>query len=354
MKTVIKWSGLLVLLALLGGGYFLYQRYQSFLAVPVMLTDAQLVFEVKPGANIRQVARQLVAEQVLPPSSGPLRTEWLLELHARRLGLAGKLKAGEYELGPGMLPESVLRRLSSGKTLQYGISFIEGRTFRDYVTVVKDTPSVVQTLSDADYADLMQVLGAPTGMLPEGWFLADTYHFPRNTTDREVWQRSYKAMQDYLQQAWEGRDPTPYLKTPYEALILASIVEKETGIADERPLIARVFLNRLARGMLLQTDPTVIYGMGAAYDGNIRKVDLRRDTPYNTYTRKGLPPTPIAMPGKAAIDAVMHPVASSSLYFVATGLGDGRHYFSDSYKEHRQAVIKYQLNGNSSRYQGDR
>ncbi|HPE60725.1 MAG TPA: endolytic transglycosylase MltG [Thiolinea sp.] len=354
MKTVLKWSVLLILLVLLGGGFFLYQRYQSFLSHPVMLADAPVVFEVKPGTNIRQVARQLVAEQVLPPSSGLLRTEWLLELHARRLGLASKLKAGEYELGPGMLPESVLRRLSSGKTLQYTVSFIDGRTFRDYVAVVKDAPRIVQTLNDADYASLMQKLGAPADMSPEGWFLADTYHFPRNTTDLEVWQRSYGAMQDHLQQAWEGRTPSPYIKTPYEALILASIVEKETGIADERPLIARVFLNRLEKGMRLQTDPTVIYGMGETYDGNIRKVDLRRDTPYNTYTRKGLPPTPIAMPGKAAIDAVMHPVDGSSLYFVATGLGDGRHYFSDTYQEHRKAVIKYQLNGNSSRYQGDR
>jgi UPF0755 protein len=178
------------------------------------------------------------------------------------------------------------------------------------------------------------------GQHPEGRFLADTYHFPRHTTDLDFLERAYNAMQQALQADWDARDENLPLANPDEALILASIVEKETGVAEERAQIAGVFIRRLQRGMKLQTDPTVIYGMGESFDGNIRRSDLTRDTPYNTYTRKGLPPTPIATPGRAAIKAVMHPADGSALFFVASG--GGRHYFSDTLKEHNLAVDKFQ------------
>ncbi|MCL4170588.1 UNVERIFIED_CONTAM: hypothetical protein GTU68_027824, partial [Idotea baltica] len=187
-----------------------------------------------------------------------------------------------------MVADDLLERFSSGKTIQYQISFIEGRSFKEIISSVKSHPDLVQTLTDEDYANLMDKLGAPEGTYPEGWFFPDTYNFPKGTTDLEVLQRSYNTMVKALADAWDNSETrSPHLKTPYDALILASIVEKETGVPDERPLIAQVFLSRLEKGMLLQTDPTVIYGMGDSYKGNIRKKDLRTDTPYNTYTRKG-------------------------------------------------------------------
>jgi UPF0755 protein len=257
--------------------------------------------------------------------------------------LADKLKAGEYKLEAEMRPDDLLKHFVSGKTLQYSLSLIEGKTFKDLKALIRQHPNLEQTLTDADYASIMEKLGAPAGTHPEGWFYPDTYLFPRKTTDLEFLRRSYQDMQRYLQQAWDNREPNPYLKTPYDALILASIVEKETGLPQERPLVASVFLNRLEKKMLLQTDPTVIYGIGDKYDGNIRKVDLQTDTPYNTYTRAGLPPTPIAMPGKAAIDAVMHPATSAMFYFVATTPG-GASKFSATLEEHNQAVREYILN----------
>lgn len=344
-----------ILLVLMGaGGVYGYQQYQSFLAKPVLLVDETASFNVESGSNIRKVAKQLTQRNILPPSGIPyVKPEWLFIAHARLTKQASKIKAGEYALEPGMTADELLVRFTSGKTIQYQISFIEGRSFKDIISSVQTHPDLVQTLTAEDYAQLMIKLGAPEGTHPEGWFFPDTYHFPKGTTDLQVLQRSYDTMVKTLTAAWEEYDGgSPHLKTPYDALILASIVEKETGVADERPLIAQVFLSRLKKGMLLQTDPTVIYGMGDSYDGNIRKKDLRTDTPYNTYTRKGLPPTPIATPGKAALDAVFNPQQTDALYFVATGLGDGRHYFSKTYKEHRKAVIKYQLNGKASRYQG--
>ena len=352
MKRVFLTLGLVCLLSIAAGAYLLWNQYESFLSTPLNITE-ETNFELKPGSNIRQVARQLSAAGILPDSK-PLQADLLLVAHARFVKKASKIKAGEYVLSSGLLPDQLLDLFVSGKTLQYQIGFIEGRSFKEIVKTIKSHPHLEQTLSDEDYAGLMDKLGAPAGTKPEGWFFPDTYNFPRGTTDFEVLKRSYETMQAYLQEAWEKRTPNPYLKTPYEALTLASIVEKETGVPEERPLIAGVFLNRLKKGMLLQTDPTVIYGMGDSYKGNIRKKDLRKDTPYNTYTRKGLPPTPIATPGKAAIDAVFNPEESEMIFFVATGNGDGKHFFSKTYKEHRKAVIKYQLNGKKSRYQGDK
>lgn len=335
MKLIFKLLGFLLVTAVVTVSFLLWQQYDEFLRTPVNVTADNAVFEVKPGSNIRQVASQLQANKLISH-------DLLFFAHARLSDAANKLKAGEYQLEAGMKPDDVLKKITSGQVLQYQLGIIEGKTFKDILADMRKHPNIQPTLSEADYQNLMQTLGAGQGMQPEGWFFPDTYNFPRKTTDLEFLQRSHQAMQTYLQQAWEKRVPNPHIKTPYEALILASIVEKETGLPEERPLVARVFLNRLEKGMMLQTDPTVIYGMGDKYDGNIRKTDLQTDTPYNTYTRTGLPPTPIATPSKAAIDAVMHPADSNALYFVATAPGAASH-FSTTLDEHNRAVQQYIL-----------
>ncbi|HPY40724.1 MAG TPA: endolytic transglycosylase MltG, partial [Thiolinea sp.] len=315
-----------------------------------VVANPPTTFEVKPGSNIRQVTQQLVEANLLPNNT-LIPAEYLFLAQARLTDNAGKLKAGEYALDPSMTPGDLLSRLASGKTLQYQLGIIEGHTFKEIAKAVQANPNIKQTLSPDDYKNIMPKLGGAIGESAEGWFYPDTYNFPRGSTDIEVLKRSHQAMQDYLMKAWEQREPNALIKTPYQALILASLVEKETGMSDERPMIARAFLTRLEKNMLLQTDPAVIYGIGDAYDGNIRKKDLETDTPWNTYTRTGLPPTPIATPSKAAIDAVMHPAKTNYLYFVATGTGNGRHFFSETYEEHRKAVNQYLAN-DKKRQQG--
>jgi UPF0755 protein len=257
----------------------------------------------------------------------------------RELDAARSLKIGEYTLVQGMTPRSLLEQVTDGQVIQYSLTVIEGHTFREMLARIASHTVIENTLEGLDDGEIMTRLGHP-GKHPEGRFLPDTYYFPRSTTDLAFLERAYKAMTDQLQQAWEERQEGLPFKSSEEALILASIVEKETGQAEERPVIAGVFVRRLQKGMKLQTDPTVIYGMGASFDGNIRLRDLRKDTPYNTYTRSGLPPTPIALPGADAIHAVLHPAAGNSLYFVA--MGEGRHYFSSTLKQHNLAVDKFQ------------
>ncbi|MFI0399182.1 MAG: endolytic transglycosylase MltG [Thiolinea sp.] len=351
MRFVLKIVlGLILILGVMAATA--YQQYQSFLQQSINLTAHQpATFEVKAGSNIRQVTQQLIAADLLPKSN-LIPAEYLFLAHARLTEQASKLKAGEYALEVGMKPTDLLARLASGKTLQYQLGIIEGHTFKEIAKAVQANPNIKQTLTAADYNNLMPKLGGAIGESTEGWFYPDTYNFPRGSSDVEVLKRSYQAMYDYLMEAWEQREPHPLIKTPYQALVLASLVEKETGTPEERPMIARVFLTRLEKKMLLQTDPAVIYGMGDAYDGNIRKKDLETDTPWNTYTRAGLPPTPIATPSKAAIDAVMHPVQTNYLYFVATGTGDGRHFFSETYEQHRKAVTQY-LENDKKRQQGN-
>jgi UPF0755 protein len=249
------------------------------------------------------------------------------------------LQAGEYILQQGLTPRTLLEQLVDGKVNQYELTLIEGHTFREMLQRIQDDPVLIHTLGDETDAGIMEQLEHP-GQHHEGRFLPDTYYFARGTTDIDFLQRAWQAMNSALQTAWEKRSEGLPFDTPDEALVLASIVEKETGVATERPIIAGVFVRRLQKGMLLQTDPTVIYGLGETFDGNLRLRDLRSDTPYNTYTRKGLPPTPIAMPGVDAIHAVLHPAKGNSLYFVA--MGEGRHYFSDTLKQHNLAVDKFQ------------
>lgn len=351
MKLVIKLLGLGIISLMAAAAFVGYYQYEQFRKTPLNITEQNALLDVAPGTNVRRLARQLQQDNILLPHAY-LSNDLVFAVHARLTEKASKIKAGQYQLEAGMTPDALLDLLVSGKTVQYQLAIIEGHTFKELIRKIKQHPNLEQTLSDGDYAAIMTRLGAEGTMHPEGWFYPDTYSFPAKTTDLAFLERSYKAMTDYLQQAWEARVPHPGIKTPYEALIMASIVEKETGVPEERPLIARVFLNRLEKGMLLQTDPTIIYGLGDDFDGNLTKKHLKQDQPYNSYTRKGLPPTPIATPSKAAIDAVFHPVDSDALYFVADG--SGGHYFSKTYREHRKAVIKYQLRGNASRYQGDK
>lgn len=341
--NIAKISFLALFLLFATSGFAAWQYYDHFRASPIKLHTEEQIFTIESGSSISQVANRLEEQ-------GIISNAMLFKALARLTKQAHKIKAGEFELKADMTSESLLAHFVSGKTVQYQFSLVEGHTYKSLIKKIKQSPSLIQTLSDEDYASIMQKLGSNQAN-PEGWFYPDTYNFPRNTTDVDFLKRAHGNMQDLLAEEWQKREPNPHIKTPYEALILASIVEKETGIAEERPLIAGVFLNRLAKGMKLQTDPTVIYGMGDRYAGNIRKADLKRDTPYNTYTRTGLPPTPIATPSVEAIRAVLHPQKTDALFFVAKG--GGAHHFSKTYAEHRQAVVKYLLNGDARRYQGD-
>jgi len=343
MKTVLSTLFLLLLLSAAGIGGFGFLQYQKF-SKQTVGENAPDSFEIKKGSNIKRVAADL-------ESAGIIKPAWQFQLLAKVKKQENKIKAGEFSIEPGMTAEAVLDRFVSGRTISFNSSIVEGFQFRELVKKIKSDPNLVQTLSDADYADIMNKIGSKHKN-PEGWFFPDTYNYPSGTTDLDFLKRSHQAMQDYLNEQWEQRDKSVPLKTPYEALILASIVEKETGVPEERPLIAQVFHNRLKKGMMLQTDPTIIYGMGERFKGNIRKSDLRRDNPYNTYKRTGLTPTPIATPSAEAIKAVLHPEPSKAFYFVARG--DGTSHFSKTYREHRKAVIKYQLGGNSKKYTGDK
>lgn len=296
-----------------------------------------LEYTVPQGASIRKVSEELV-ERI------SLQRPLYLQLYARLNGSATKIQAGEYSLDPQMTPLQLLKVLTSGKVKQYSITLIEGWTFKQLMIAVSASEHLDHQLTSDKPIDVMTALGY-SDLHPEGQFLPDTYFFPKGTTDIDFLQRAQKVMQQQLDQAWEGRELSLPLATRYDALILASIVERETAVPSERPEIAGVFVERLRKGMRLQTDPTVIYGMGENYHGNIRYRDLRKDTPYNTYTRAGLPPTPIAMPSLAAIEAVLHPNTTGALYFVARG--DGSHKFSETLEQHNKAVVKYQLKGNT-------
>ncbi len=295
-------------------------------------------FTVQPGSSLKTVSHELAAGGLLAEG----RSFWVL---GRLLRKAGSIRAGTYRLEGPLTPLQLLDKLARGDVVLVEVRFVEGTTLRQWLDELADDPQVRHTLAGRSDADLRAVLGMDEQPL-EGWFFPDTYRFAPGSTDVEILKRAHAAMARRLQEAWAARDPSLPLATPYQALILASIVEKETGLAAERPLVASVFVNRLKRGMRLQTDPTVIYGMGARFDGNIRRKDLAADTPWNTYTRDGLPPTPIAMPGAEALHATLHPAATDFLYFVARG--DGSHQFSRTLEEHNRAVARYQLRGGSS------
>lgn len=320
----------LVAVALVAGG--VWTDYRRFNVSPVSIEGPSIVFEVPRGASLRQVADDLTALGVLP------HPYYLLALAVQR-GDQGRLKAGEFELTQGMRPADVLDRLTSGKVVQYPVTLVEGWTFRQAVAAITESRFGADLVDKTD-AELMAALGRP-GEHPEGRFFPDTYRFPRGTSGVAVLRRSLERMDQVLAEEWEGREDGLPLATPYQALILASIIEKETAVPAERPAIGGVFVRRLEKGMRLQTDPTVIYGLGDRFDGNLRRTDLKEATPYNTYVIEGLPPTPIALPGREAIRAALHPEPGDSLYFVARG--DGTHAFSKTLDEHQAAVRQFQL-----------
>ncbi|MEW8313450.1 MAG: endolytic transglycosylase MltG [Candidatus Thiodiazotropha endolucinida] len=310
-----------------------WMEHDGFVNKSLNLPEEGVNYILHPGMTVRSLAEDL-------QQRGMLEKPILLRFIARWQGQASKLKAGEYYLPAGTTPPKLLEILSSSQVVQYALTIIEGWTFDQLMAAIRRDPVLEHSLKEVTNDQVMQHLGLDD-LHPEGRFYPDTYHFPRGTTDAAFLKRAYKRMESVLEQAWQQRKKQLPLKSPYEALILASIIERETGIPEERGKIAGVFIRRLKRGMLLQTDPTVIYGMGESYNGNIRKRDLTRDTPYNTYLHKGLTPTPIAMPSGAAIRAALNPEEGNSLYFVATG--DGGHYFSSTLEEHNKAVRKYQL-----------
>ena len=292
-------------------------------------------FDLRSGSSLKSAAQQMVKAGVLEHAAP-------FVVLARLLGAAGKIKAGNYEVHGPISPLALLRKVTEGDYTQSAITFVEGWTFRQIRNVLDEHTAVKHDTQGLSDAEIRQRLGLDQPS-PEGWFFPDTYHFSSGLSDLAILRRAYQLMQSHLTTEWEHRAPGLPLKSPYEALILASIIEKETGKAAERPLIAAVFINRLRTGMKLQTDPTVIYGMGEAFDGNLRKRDLTADTPYNTYIHAGLPPTPIAMPGLASLSAALNPPQNNFLYFVSRG--DGSSYFSRTLEEHSRAVTKYQKTG---------
>ena len=333
MLRAIGWLFFIALVLTGAAAFWGYNDYQSFLKQNRSIPNTAQNFVVKSGWSAKRVANEFNQLGVID------KPHWF-ELYARRSGLAPSIKSGEFNLPAMATVPELMDLLVAGKTVQYSQSIIEGHNWRQVRSQLANSNDLVQTLGDISDADLMVKLGLDEPH-PEGIFFADTYAFPKETTDLEYLQRANDQLKRVLAEEWQGRDEGLPFESAYEALILASIVEKETAVPAERPLIAGVFVSRIRKGMRLQTDPTVIYGMGEAYDGNIRRKDLTTDTPYNTYTRGGLPPTPISMVGREAINAVMHPENTTSLYFVARG--DGTHQFSDTLDQHNAAVQKYQL-----------
>jgi UPF0755 protein len=302
---------------------------------PLALPHSPFDFEVRQGMSVANVARRLHDARVVPHA---VVLTWL----ARFRGVDRAIKAGSYEIEQGITLPALLAKLTQGDVTQTALTIVEGTTFAELKRVLRESTDVRHQAVDLPDAELLARIGA-TEPSPEGLFFPDTYFFATGSTDVAILKRAYRALHERLDAAWSRRTPDLPLATPYEALILASLVEKETGHAQDRPLIASVFVNRLRRGMRLQTDPAVIYGLGEQFDGNLRKRDLEADSPYNTYLRSGLPPTPIALPSQASLDVVVNPPQTPYLYFVSRG--DGTSQFSASLIEHNRAVSKYQKGG---------
>jgi UPF0755 protein len=304
-----------------------------FALTPLSLKSETLEFTIPSGVGLRQTAN-------LVKDAGAGFAPWQFVLLGRLMGRAGDIKAGSYEIGAGITPFQLLGKLAHGDVSLGEIVFVEGKTFADWRASMAAHPYLKHDSATLSETEILQRIGATESRI-EGLMFPDTYWFAKNVSDLDLLRHSYRLMQSRLQAEWAKRDASLPYRTPYEALIMASIVEKETGQATDRAAVAEVFVNRLSRGMLLQTDPTVIYGLGAAYDGNLHKRDLVADTPYNTYTRPGLPPTPIAMPSLASLQAALHPARGNLLYFVSRG--DGSSQFSSTLDEHNRAVARYQL-----------
>jgi len=320
-------------------------EFSRFLGTPLNVPAEGAEIEIRPGMAFGQVSNSLGERGIV---SHPV----MFRVYARLTNRAGSIHAGEYTIKPGTTPGALLDHFVAGDVRLYSFTIIEGWTFRELLAALAEDPVIIPTLHYEDWQALLESLGA-TESHPEGLFLPETYRFPKGTRDADLLRQANALLKEVLAEEWERRGNNLPLKTPYEALILASIVEKETALAAERPRVAGVFIRRLLAGMRLQTDPTVIYGIGPAFDGNLTREHLRTDTPYNTYTRGGLPPTPIALAGRAAIHAALNPADGTELYFVATGLGDGSHRFSDTKEQHDEAVREFLARQRARRAQRD-
>lgn len=329
--------GIAVCILILATGFagVIYHHYSQFTQTPLAIEPAGTIIDIPSGKGFKQIIA-LLQEQDLSEAPLPF-WQWL----AHREQVGNSLKAGEYLLLPDMVPRDVLALLQSGKVRQYPFTLVDGWNITTLRQKLGEAEKLQHTTDDLDATALAQAIGLDAGISLEGQFLPETYHYRKGDTDLSVLQRAATAMQETLEQEWMQRaDGLPFDQA-YDALILASIVEKETARSEERARIAGVFVRRLQKDMLLQTDPTVIYGMGDNYQGIITRQALREDTPYNTYVHKGLPPTPIAMPGRASLHAVLHPAQDDALFFVARGDGSGRHVFSATLKDHNRAVKCY-------------
>jgi UPF0755 protein len=320
---------LVLLAAAAGGGYAWLGR--NFTAPGPAAAATRI--EVAPGMSLRAVLNEL-------QGAGVMRNARAVAWYLRLSGTTLKVESGRYEIPAGASPEQILALFAEGKVILESLTVAEGTTFADFLAVLAADAHLTHTLNGKTPAQVMAALGHP-GANPEGEFFPDTYRFAAGTSDLAILTRAYEAMQHELAAAWETRSAGLPFDKPYQALILASLVEKEAVLKSERAPIAGVFVNRLKKGMRLQSDPTVVYGLGDDYDGSIHTRDLQSDTPYNTYTRDGLPPTPIALPGRESLRAAVQPEDTGALYFVATGAGDGAHHFSSTLEEHNQAVQAY-------------
>ncbi len=332
LKSLLKIAAVLLVLLLAAAGLVANQVNQ-FMAEPLSVAEDGVAFEIASGSSFSTVSEQLVKKNLISED------RWL-RLYVRWHDKAGGIHAGDYLIEPGTTPMQLLQQFNEGKVRLYAFTIVEGWNHREVLAALHANEAITATMTNEDWPALLESLGAEV-LHPEGLFLPETYRFPRNTSDKALLGQAYALMQEVLFEEWQQRNDDAPVQSAYDTLILASIVEKETARVDERAKIAGVFARRLQKRMRLQTDPTVIYGVGPAFDGDLTRAHLTTDTPYNTYTRRGLPPTPIAMPGRAAINAVLHPATGNELYFVATGLGDGSHKFSETLAEHDAAVAEY-------------
>ncbi|MEI7187063.1 endolytic transglycosylase MltG [Dickeya dianthicola] len=329
MKRIKRGLGIIVLLALVGWG--LWKQIQHVADSPLAIKQ-ETIFTLPAGTN-REALKALLVEQQIIGASGWF--PWLLHLEPE----LAVFKAGTYRLTPNMTVRDMLALLASGKEAQFSLRFVEGSRLKDWQETLKSAPYLRHTLDDKTPQEIVEAMGLKDKLNPEGWFYPDTYLHTAGMSDKSILQRAHQRMTKVLNDVWQGRDEGLPYKTPDDLLVMASLIEKETAINEERPLVASVFINRLRIGMRLQTDPTVIYGMGDSYNGTITRSALEAPTPYNTYVISGLPPTPIAMPGKASLDAAAHPAKTGYLYFVADGKGG--HKFTTNLNDHNRAVQAY-------------
>lgn len=329
-KRAALWLYILCITALLRGIFFYYNLH-SPLIIPASDSNQEFLFQVLPGNTFTDVTKHLEERGVLKHGTD-------LKLYARITGQAVQIKVGEYSLEEGLTALGLLAKLRSGQVIYHQLTILEGWTIAQALEAILSNEFISASITPDNEQALQEALGTET--YPEGLLFPDTYNFTLATSDLEIIIRARDLMTEVLEEEWASRAVGLPYESPYEALIMASIVEKETGLASEREQIAGVFIRRLEKGMRLQTDPTVIYGLGDSFDGNLTRANLRENTPYNTYTNGGLPPTPIALPGREAIAASLHPDSGDSLYFVAKG--DGSHYFSTTLEEHNAAVRQYQ------------